>query len=158
MKIRYAIILMLSFFVLQTQAAVGYKVGNIAPEFKLKALDGSTHTLTALRKTGHVLVIFWAVECVYCYAHIKDFNRVHQQFKNKLTVAAINVGGEYQKEVADYVKDNKLNYLVLSERLNNLDVAERYHVLGTPTVVLVSAKGKVLFYGHSVPDLSRWIK
>ena len=55
MKIRYAIILMLSFFVLQTQAAVGYKVGNIAPEFKLKALDGSTHTLTALRKTGHVL-------------------------------------------------------------------------------------------------------
>ena len=108
--------------------------------------------------SGHVLVIFWAVECVYCYAHIKDFNRVHQQFKNKLTVAAINVGGEYQKEVADYVKDNKLNYLVLSERLNNLDVAERYHVLGTPTVVLVSAKGKVLFYGHSVPDLSRWIK
>lgn len=158
MKIRYSIILILSLVFLQAQAAVGYKVGDTAPEFKLKALDGSTHSLTTLRKKGHVLVVFWAVECVYCYAHIKDFNRAHDQFKNKLTIAAINVGGEYQKEVADYAKDNQLKYLVLSERLNNLDVGESYHVLGTPTVVLVSEKGKVLFYGHTVPDLSHWIK
>ena len=104
------------------------------------------------------MLVFWAVDCVYCYAHIKHFNRAYEQFKDKLTIAAINVGGEYKKEVEEYVKDNKLKYLILSERLNNLDVAQSYHVLGTPTVVLVSKKGKVLFYGHSVPDLKRWIK
>jgi peroxiredoxin len=156
MKYGIIVILCLTFF--QVQATVGYKVDNTAPEFKLKTLAGTEHSLSSLRKKGHVLLVFWAVECVYCYAHIKEFNRAHEQFKDKLTIAAINVGGEYPVEVAEYVKDNKLKYLILSERLNNLDVGESYHVLGTPTLVLVSPQGKVLFYGHRVPDLTQWLK
>jgi peroxiredoxin len=156
MKYGIIVILCLTFF--QAQATVGYKVGNTAPEFTLKTLDGTVYSLTGLRKKGHVLLVFWAVKCVYCYAHIKEFNRTHEQFKDKLTIAAINIGGEYPVEVAEYVKDNKLKYLVLSERLNNLDVGESYRVLGTPTLVLVSPQGKVLFYGHRVPDLKRWLK
>ncbi len=156
MKYGIIVILCLTFF--QVQATVGYKVGNTAPEFKLKTLAGTEHSLSSLRKKGHVLLVFWAVECVYCYAHIKEFNRAHEEFKDKLTITAINIGGEYPVEVAEYVKDNKLKYLVLSERLNNLDVGESYHVLGTPTLVLVSPQGKVLFYGHHVPDLSQWLK
>lgn len=156
MKYGFILVLCLSFF--HAQAAVGYKVGDTAPEFKLKTLAGKTHTLSSLRKKGHVFLAFWAVECVYCYAHIKEFNRAHDEFKDKLTVAAINIGGEYPVEVAEYVKDNALKYLVLSERLNNLDVGESYHVLGTPTLVLVSPKGEILFYGHRMPDLSKWIK
>jgi len=156
MKFGFIIFLCLTFF--QAHATVGYKVGNTAPEFKLKTLAGTAHSLSSLRKKGHVLLVFWAVECVYCYAHIKEFNRAHDQFKGKLTIAAINIAGEYPVEVAEYVKDNELKYLVLSERLNNLDVAESYHVLATPTLVLVSPQGKVLFYGHRMPDLSQWLK
>lgn len=155
MKLRYVIILICLISLFQVQAAVGYKVGDTAPEFKLKTLSGTPHSLSELRKKGHVLLVFWAVECVYCYAHIKEFNRVHAEYKNKLTVTAINIGGEYPIEVEEYVKDNSLKYLVLSERLNNLDVGENYHVLGTPTIVLVSPNGKVLFYGHSIPDLNK---
>lgn len=155
MKYGFIIILCLAFF--QAQATVGYKVGNTAPEFELKTNDGIPHSLTSLRKKGHVLLVFWAVECVYCYAHIKEFNRAHDEFKNKLTIAAINIGGEYPIEVSEYVKDNKLKYLVLSERLKNLDIGESYHVLGTPTLVLVSPKGKVLFYGHQMPNLTKWL-
>ena len=152
------LIFLLCLVVFQAQATVGYKVGNTAPEFELKTLHGTAHSLTSLRKKGHVLVVFWAVECVYCYAHIKEFNRAHDEFKNKLTIAAINIGGEYPVEVAEYVKDNKLKYLVLSERLKNLDVGESYHVLGTPTLVLVSPQGNILFYGHQMPKLSTWLK
>lgn len=158
MKKQYGFILILCLLFLSAQATVGYKVGNTAPEFKLKALDGKAYSLTGLRKKGHVFLVFWAVECVYCYAHIKEFNAAHEKFKNKLTIAAINIGGEYSPEVAEYVKDNELKYLVLSERLNNLDVGEKYHVLGTPTLVLVSPKGQVLFYGHSMPNLEKWLK
>lgn len=156
MKYGLIIILCLTFF--QAHAVVGYKVGNTAPEFKLKTLAGNTHSLSTLRNKGHVLLAFWAVECVYCYAHIKVFNQAYEQFKGKLTLAAINVGGEYPIEVAEYVKDNGLKYLVLSERLNNLDVAESYHALVTPTLVLVSPQGKVLYYGHRMPDLNKWLK
>ena len=155
---KYGFIIVLCFILFQAQATIGYKVGNTAPEFKLKTLAGTTHSLSSLRKKGHVLLAFWAVECVYCYAHIKEFNHAHERFKGKLTIAAINIGGEYPVEVSEYVNDNGLKYLVLSERLNNLDVGESYHVLGTPTLVLVSPKGQVLFYGHRMPDLKKWLK
>ena len=155
---KYGIIIILCLSVFQVQAEVGYKVGNTAPGFALKDLAGTVHSLSALRKKGHVFLVFWAVECVYCYAHIKEFNRAHEQFKDKLTVAAINIAGEYPLEVNEYVNDNKLKYLVLSERLKNLDVAENYHVLGTPTLVLISPQGKVLYYGHRMPDLTQCIK
>lgn len=156
MKYGVMIVLCLTFF--QAHATVGYNVGNTAPEFELKTLSATSHSLSSLRKKGHVLLAFWAVECVYCYAHIKEFNHAHDEFKDKLTVAAINIGGEYPVEVTEYVKDNGLKYLVLSERLKNLDVGELYHVLGTPTLVLISPQGKVLFYGHRMPDLKRWLK
>lgn len=161
MKMHFSLflVLFLSFFQSYAIASpVGYKLGNSAPEFKLKDLTGKPYSLTGLRKKGHVLVVFWAVECVYCYAHIKAFNQAHDEFKDQLTIAAINVGGEYPIEVSEYVKDNQLKYLILSERLNNLDVGEQYRVLGTPTIVLVSPQGKILFYGHRMPKLKKWIK
>ena len=154
---KYGFIIALYLFFSQAQATVGYKVGNAAPEFKLKSHDGVSHSLMQLRKQGHVLVVFWAVECVYCYAHIKEFNHAYEEFKGKLTIAAINIGGEYQSEVAEYVRDNNLKYLVLSERLNNLDVAENYHAIVTPTLVLISPEGKILFNGYRMPDLKKWL-
>lgn len=160
MKMPFSLTLFLLLTLIQVDviaAPVGYKVGNSAPEFKLNALNGKPYSLSSLRQKGHVLVVFWAVECVYCYAHIKEFNLAHDEFKDKLTIAAINVGGEYPVEVSEYVKDNQLKYLVLSERLNNLDVAEDYRVLGTPTIVLISPAGEILFYGHRMPKLQKWL-
>lgn len=158
LKNRLILLSLLLLSVFPSQAAVGYKIGDTAPGFELKSLDDKAVSLSSLHSKGHVLLIFWAVECVYCYAHIKMFNQAHEQYAGRLTLAAINVAGEYKAEVAEYVKDNKLKYLVLSDRLNNLDVAERYNVRGTPTLVLVSPEGKVLFYGHRMPELNRWFK
>lgn len=137
----------------------GHKVGQTAPGFTLSSLEGSEVSLNALTQQGHVLLIFWATECVYCYAHIEDFNALYDQYHNKgLTVAAINIAGEYAQEVREYARSNGLKYLVLADRLNNLDVAEDYHVVGTPTLVLISPDNRVLFYGHNLPDIGKWLK
>lgn len=137
----------------------GYKPGQIAPEFKIKSLAGKSYTLASLRKKGHVLLVLWAVDCVYCYAEVKYLNAMHKKYANKgLTIAAINIGAEYNDDVAEYVKDNNIKYLVLANRLDNLDVAEAYHAIVTPTIVLVNPEGKVVFYGHSLPDISKYIK
>lgn len=157
-KCQFVLFLSLLILTLQVQAETGYRVGNTAPGFELKSLDDVPVSLASLRSKGHVLLVFWAVECVYCYAHIKEFNHAHEKYAGQLMLAAINVAGEYKPEVEEYVKDNKLKYLILSDRLNNLDVAELYNVRGTPTLVLVSPEGKVLFYGHRMPDLKQWLK
>lgn len=101
---------------------IGYKIGQTAPEFKLKSLEGKIYTLASLRKKGHVLLVFWAVDCVYCYAEVKDLNAMYKKYKHKgLIIAAINIGAEYDDDVAEYVKDNNIKYLILSNRLDNLD-------------------------------------
>lgn len=146
-------------FSAEKKPTIGYKVGQIAPEFKLKSLAGKVFTLADLRKGGHVMLVFWAVECVYCYAHVKDFNAIYAKYNNKgLTIAAINIGAEYNDDVAEYVKDNNIKYLMLANRLDNLDAAEAYHSIVTPTIVIVAPNGQVAFYGHSVPKLSKFIK
>jgi len=142
-----------------THAETGHKVGQTAPGFELSSLEGNKVSLTSLTQKGHVLLVFWATECVYCYAHIDDFNALHDQYHDKgLTVAAINIAAEYEQEVREYAADNGLKYLVLANRLDNLDVAEDYHVLGTPTLVLISPDNRVLFYGHNLPDIGKWLK
>lgn len=158
-----AVLFLLLFFtvsaVFAASAGTGHKIGEQAPDFKIKSLNGDLHTLTDLKNEGYVLLVFWATECVYCYAHIADFKKLHQQYAaNGVTLAAINIGGEYDVEVKEYVKDNDLNYLVLSDRLKNLDVAEAYHVIGTPTLVLVSPQGKIVYRGHKIPDINKWVK
>jgi len=140
-------------------ADVGYKVGQTAPGFSLKSLQGDTVTLESLRNEGNVLLVFWATECVYCFAHISDFNALHDKYHDKgLTVAAINIAGEYEKEVRTYAKDNGLKYLVLADRLNNIDVAEAYHVVGTPTLVLISPAGKVIYYGYDLSPIKQQLE
>ncbi|KPK39801.1 MAG: hypothetical protein AMJ69_04585 [Gammaproteobacteria bacterium SG8_47] len=140
-------------------AAVGHSLGNTAPSFTLPDLEGNQRSLDELRGAGHVMLVFWQTDCVYCYAHIGDFNNLHEQYHDKgLTIAAININGEHPKEVEDYAKSNGLEYLVLCDRLKNLDVVDDYHVVGTPTIVVIAPSGEIVWRGHSVPDVTKWVK
>ena len=141
-----------------TVNAAGLKPGEPAPGFSLKSLGGEQVSLQGLLTKGHVMLVFWETQCVYCYAHIKDFNALQKQYQDEgLTIAAINFLGEYESEVREYVTDNDVQYLVLADRLNNIDVAEAYKVIGSPTIVMVAPDGKILSYGHKIPDMAKWI-
>ncbi|MDH5409456.1 MAG: peroxiredoxin family protein [Gammaproteobacteria bacterium] len=134
------------------------KPGDTAPEFKLKALDGNYYTLSGMAKKGHVMLVFWEPNCVYCYSHISDFNALQKKYKGKLTIAAINFLGEYEVEVREYAESNNVKYLMLAERLNGIDVAEAYKVIGSPTIVMIGPNKKILYYGFKVPDVGKWLK
>lgn len=140
-------------------SAAGLKAGDQAPAFSLKSLAGEQITLKGLLANGHVMLVFWETQCVYCYGHIKDLNALQKQYESKgLTLAAINFLGEYETEVQEYVTDNDVQYLVLADRLNNIDVAEAYKVIGSPTIVLIAPDGEILSYGHKIPNVAKWIQ
>ena len=133
------------------------RVMRQAPDFSLRALDGEQVSLDSLQEDGHVLLLFWSLDCVYCMAHMPDYQRLYENYKDKgLSVAAINIGGEYYEDIAAYAEENQLEFLFLSNRHHNYKVAEQYAVISTPTLVLVSPKGEVLYRGHVVPDMSQW--
>lgn len=134
------------------------KPGTKAPEFRLKNLDGKQISLADLLSKGHVMLVFWELECVYCYSHIKEFNALQAEYRKKgFTIAGINFLGEYEEDVQAYARDNNVQYLLLADRLNNIDVAEAYKVIGSPTIVLISPKGTVLSYGYTIPDIGSYL-
>ncbi len=136
----------------------GLKPGETAPGFTLKTLDGPAISLQALVSKGHVMLVFWESECVYCFMHISEFNALHDKYSNKgLTIAAINFLGEHDAAVREYVSNNGLKYLVLADRVKSIDVASDYKVIGSPTIVVIAPDQKILYYGHKVPDISTWI-
>lgn len=159
MKSRVFAISLLMVTAITMNAHAGLKAGTQAPPFTLKSLDGKQVSLKSLRTKGHVMLVFWTTECVYCFMHIGELNELHEKYSNKgLTIAAINFAGEHEQEVREYVSDNGLKYLMLTERLKNIDVAQAYQVIGTPTIVLVAPSGEILSYGYTIPDLKKWIK
>ncbi len=135
-------------------AFTGGHVGDTAPDFSLKDLDGKTVTLAQLRQSGYVLVIFWATDCPYCHHMLPDFKRVYHEYNGKgLTVAAIDIGLEGENGVQAYALQYDLPYLVLNQDDKKDDLRLDYDLVGTPTILLVAPDGKVTFRGHHLPDL-----
>lgn len=154
-----ACFLALFLLALPVQAEVGHKVGMSAPDFSLQTLAGDTVTLKDLTKKGYVMLVFYETQCVYCYTHIADFNALHDKYHGKgLSILAINYIGELIPDVKAYAKDNGLKYTVITDKLPSIDVAEAFHVAGSPTIVLIAPDGKVVSYGYTIPDLTKWIK
>jgi len=133
--------------------------GDAAPDFTLKTLAGKPFTLSEALKHGHAMLIFYETQCVYCYSHIGDLNALHDRYHGKgLSIFAINFIGEPESTVKEYATDNGLKYQVALDYLNAIDVAEAYKVLGSPTIVLIAPDGKIVFYGYTLPDVTKWVK
>jgi len=149
-------------FLVATCAQAGgmLKTGQTAPGFSLKTLHGETVSLQQLIRKGPVMLVFYETQCVYCYSHIGEFNALHDKYHPQgLSILAINYTGEYIADIKDYAKDNALKYTVITDKLPSIDVAEAYHVVGSPTIVVVDTHGKLVYYGYKLPaDITPWLK
>ena len=155
----HALFILLLLLALPVQAEVTSKLGQTAPGFSLKTITGSTVTLKDLSRKGPVMLVFYETQCVYCYTHINEFNALHDKYQDKgLSIVAIDYVGELIADVKDYAKNNGLKYTVITDKLTSIDVAEAYHVVGSPTIVVVDSKGKIVFYGYTIPDITQWLK
>ena len=127
----------------------GTALASPAPAFALPDLEGRTAKLAELTARGPVLLVFWATECVYCFAHIRDLNALQEKYRDAgLQVVGINIGAEPRAEVAAYAEDNGVRYRLLADPLRNLDVAHAYQVPATPTFALIDTSGELRYRGH----------
>ncbi|MEJ2361144.1 MAG: TlpA disulfide reductase family protein [Gammaproteobacteria bacterium] len=154
------IVLFVSLFCLNAWADTPGKTGQTAPDFQLKTLSGDTVQLSRLVRRGPVMLVFYETQCVYCFSHISEFNALHDRYHDKgLTILAINYVGEYLTDIRNYARDNGLKYTVITDKIASIDVAEAYHVVGSPTIVVVDTHGKIVFYGYRLPpDISKWLR
>lgn len=122
--------------------------GQAAADFKLTSIDGKAFTLESL-KGKFVLLDFWATWCGPCRRDLPDAEKLHQEFHQKgLVVLGID-DGESAETVSQFLVSSKLSFPIL---LGDNLTAASYGVSALPTVVLIDADGKIVFYHVGAGD------
>lgn len=125
------------------------KTGSSAPDFKLKGVDGRTHSFGDY-KSKATLVVFTCNHCPYVKARIGDIVALQAKFKpSELQVISINSNDpNYNEEGFDnmvaFARTYRLNFPYLIDE--SQDTARSYGAVCTPDPFLF-VDGKLAFHG-----------
>lgn len=120
------------------------KAGTVAPDFKMKTIDGKTFKLSQLK--GKTIVLdFWASWCPDCR---KDAPEVVRMYKEYAPQGVEFVGVSMDTDVAAWKKACEqygITYTQVSElkKFKETDIAKAYGVKWIPSMVVIGKDGKV---------------
>lgn len=143
---------LIAFMFLSVSYSHATEIGNPAPEFNLKTLDGRSIRLSDYKGKNPVYLIFWATWCPACKEEIPKLKDIYSKFQPKgLIMLAVNVGiNDSAKKAALYKEKHNLPYSVLFD--NDSLVTKLYNVMGTPTMVIMDKKGIIRYHSSATPD------
>ena len=128
--------------------AMKVKIGQKAPDFTLKTLDGGEVTLSEYFGKKVVMLEFWATWCNICVAEIPNLVKNYETFKDKgFEILAITLQSGDDAEISKVVQENGIQYPVLID--DRLKVATKIYGLAgpIPLKVIIGADG-VVKYSH----------
>jgi thiol-disulfide isomerase/thioredoxin len=129
----------------QAGARAGIPVGDIAPDWTLKDLDGNEHTLSNYR--GKIVIMdFWATWCGPCVLAMPGVQALHEKYKDS-GVVVFGMNCWESGDPAAFMKEKGFTYTTL---LNADPVAQAYMVSGIPMFYIIGPDGRVMnsFVGY----------
>ncbi len=135
------------------------KEGSIAPDFSLKALDGSVIQLSAL-KGKFVFLDFWASWCIPCRKENPNVVKAFHLLKSSnIVFIGISLDGENEKEAWEQaIEKDGLVWTQLSElRGFESPIAQLYKVTGVPRNFLIDPTGKIISLNLKGENLAQLI-
>lgn len=135
---------------------VGLLVGNVAPNFITKDINGINVELNKLRGNV-VLVDFWASWCGPCKQTKPEIVKIYNQYKDKnFKLISVSFDHDYNKMI-EYINENKMVWTQIHD--TNHDVNQHYNVQGIPHSYLINKKGEIIFANHPLMvNLSKLIE
>ncbi len=113
-----------------------------APNFRLKAADGSTLELADYK--GKVIILdFWATWCPPCRREIPGFIRLYERYQNRgLIVIGVSLDQYGWRAVKPFIQSYRITYPIV---LGNQQVANLYGGIRTiPTTFIIDRNGNVV--------------
>ncbi len=130
---------------LELKLAVRLKVGDAAPAFEIKTIDGKPLRLADYRGK-YVLLDFWATWCGPCRGETPHLKAVQDAFGKDDRFAMVGLSlDEKPEEPRKYASDCDLHWPqgFLGE-WSKSDVPDHYGVRGIPSIWLIGPDGKVV--------------
>ena len=125
------------------------ELGTMAPNFKATTLSGKEVSLDQFKGKKAVWLVFWATWCPYCQKEIPALKELHKKYGDKVEILAINIGvNDSIEKSEDYKFEHDLPYDIIFSN----EITRQYKVRGTPTQIVIDAKGRVVFKGTRVPQ------
>ena len=125
--------------VIEFKPGMPIKEGVQAPDFTGELIDGTSITLSELQGKP-VIINFWATWCGPCVKEIPAFERLKDDFGDKIGIIAVNCGDD-AGTVKDFVEENGYTFpVVLDEEYS---ISMLYPTNSIPYTVVVDAEGKV---------------
>jgi peroxiredoxin len=125
------------------------RIGNPAPDFKLKTLGGREMTLSEYRAGKKAVVFFWATWCPHCRVALKDLAERRAEFEQKGVSLALVDLGESPEVVRRYMERQEIGLDVFLDETR--DSAGDYGVVGLPTFFFVDEAGIIRSVQHDLP-------
>ena len=129
-------------------SAMKIKVGQKAPDFTLKTLDGEEITLSDYFGKKVVMLEFWATWCNICVAEIPNIVKNYEKFKDQgFEILAVTLQSGDDAEIGKVVEEMGIKYPVLID--DRLKVATKIYGLAgpIPLKVIIGADG-IVKYSH----------
>jgi len=118
-------------------------IGQLAPDFTLKALDGREVKLSDYRGKKTVLLAFWASWCGPCRMEMPSLQSFYRQNRGSgVEVLAVSIDDD-PAAAKRYAEQSRLLFPVLVD--NNQQAASEYQVEGIPVIFVVDPAGKVKY-------------
>lgn len=124
------------------QSSFATVIGDVAPPFDLKTIDGEALSLSDYHGEKVVYVVFWNTWCSYCIKRTPRYKKLEEEFGDRIEIIAINTGwSDSQAEIEQYRKQHDTNYLLVFD--NDEVVTKRYKVSTVPTEFIIGIDGIV---------------
>ena len=130
--------------------ATAASVGDVAPDFEVTTQDGDVFRLSDFQGRKPVYVIFWNTWCSYCIKKTPRYQKLQQQFGDKIEIIAINTTWDDSAEaIRSFEEHHQIQYATALD--TGEYVSNRYQVSVVPTEFIVDTNG-IIRYRNGVPE------
>ncbi|MAU14981.1 MAG: thioredoxin family protein [Muricauda sp.] len=137
----------------------GYQIGDVATDFELKNVDGSTFSLSDIKDAKGYIVVFTCNECPFAKMYEDRLIALHNTYAPKgYPVVAINpnVSDDNEREsfaaMQKRAEEKNFPFVYLADEEH--DIFPKYGAVRTPHVFLLDQDKKVRYIG-TVDDNAR---
>ncbi len=127
-------------------------VGDKAPPFMLRLLDGSDFASKDVVGKNPLALVFWTTWCPNCKRELPHLAKMYETFTPMgLEVLSINAGFNDSLDKAKrYVKKYRMPYPVGFD--TGSTISNAYEIRGVPTVMIIDRQGVIQYMNYTVPS------